>query len=180
MPLCLSSRLCASVPLCLCAFVSFLAQTRNPGIPRKSHAWHRPGTQYAFVPFFPPLFLCASLPLCLSSPLCAFVPLCLSSFVSFLAQTRNPGNPRKSHSSHRPGIQYAFPPQCLCAFLPPPFVPLFLCVIPGPDQESRETKKVSFLGTDQEPRESTRNPVSLCAFLPPFVPLCLCASLCRE
>ena len=126
--------LCASVPLCLCAFPL-------------CHSWPRPGIQSASVPLclcaFPPFVplclslvsfraqtrnpacLCASVPLCLSlvsfraqtrNPfcLCAFVPLCLS-LVSFLAQTRNP--------------------VCLCAFVPspcvlPPFVPLCLCAFP--------------------------------------------------
>ena len=104
--------------------VSFLAQTRNPVL-------------CAFVPSLcvipgpdqesSTLCLCASLPLCLCAfPLCHswprlgiqyFVPLCLP-FVSFLAQTRNP-------------VLCAFVPLFLCAFVPS------LCVIPGPDQESK-------------------------------------------
>ncbi len=87
MPLCLSSRLCAFVPLCL-PLVSFLSPTRNPVcLPP-----FVPLCLCAFVPFFVPLCLCAFVPffvpLCLSSCLCAF-PQCLPSFEG---ETRGNGN----------------------------------------------------------------------------------------
>ncbi len=91
--------------------VSFLSPTRNPEL---CHSWHRPGIQYAFVPWHQLSVISyrLSVPSRIFLYLCTF-PQCLPPFVPFFP----------------PLCLFAFVPLCLCAFLPP-FAPLCLPSVP--------------------------------------------------
>ncbi len=170
--------------------MSFPAKNPNP---ETCHSGPRPGIQPAFESF-PPLCLCAFVPLCL--PLVSFRQK--NSQVRVITGKKRPKTchfRRKTpiqesslplspsplcafvplclcafplcHSWPRPGIQSASVPLCLCAFVPSP------CVIPAKKQPSachyrqKTAKNVSFPAKNPNP--------GIQPAFESFPPLCLCA-----
>ncbi len=114
-----------------------------------------------------PLFLCAFVPLCLSSCLCAFPP-CVIPGPDQESRDSNMSYLRKQESS-MPLFLCAFVPLCLCAF-PQCLCAFPPCVIPGTTRNPGKPAQTVYPGSSRT-RSDTRNPVCLSS----FVPLCLCA-----